>query len=207
MANVQAGEISIEFDGTKHSTIISTGCKNLDDICKIFNDFFLIDGQQVITVKNKQPSGHFKGAISWTKNSNITNVILHLPPLLSLQCGLKTYEDVVNICGEQTNIAIENNIITVANMLTGLNLLNIILHGVFPVQNYCMAQIQISDSQLTSLLTDESKVLFKPLNSNFMVDQLSPKSVNFEISNDLNQIVHFGYCNISINIKRVSVRK
>ena len=145
--------------------------------------------------------------MSWTKNSNITNVILHLPPVLSLQCGLKTYKEVVNICGEETNIVIESDIKTVANMLTGLNLFNIILHGVFPVQNYCMAQIQISDSQLTSLLTDEAKVLFKPLNSNFMVDQLSPKSVSFEILNDLHQTVHFAYCNISINIKRVGVRK
>ena len=168
---------------------------------------FLIDGKQVLTVKNESSSGYFKGIISWTKDSNIGNVTLNLTPILSLQCGLKTYKEVVDDCGKETSIVIDRNITTVANLLTGLNLLKIILHGVFPVQNYCMAQIQISDSQLSSLLTDEAKVLFKPLNSSFMVDQLSPKSVNFEISNDLNQIVHFAYCNISINIKRVSVRK
>lgn len=126
---------------------------------------------------------------------------------MALQCGLKRYEDVVNVKNGNVQIIINENISTFANLLTGLNVLYITISGIFPIPNYCISQVQISDSQLKSLLMDESKVYIKPLNSSFMIDHFNPNGVDFEIMNHLNESVIHAYSNISVNVRRVNLKR
>ena len=207
LENIASGNISIEFDAKSHAFSIDSGCQKLSELCNVLNDMFLIDGVQILEVKYESHNNSFKGPISWKKNHNFDFVIFNCPPLLALQCGLKKYEHVVNLNATQTEIKINNDFKTFANLLTGLNVLNIMIGGIFPIQNYSFTQIHISDGQLNSLLSDETKVFIKPFSSSFMINHFNPNGMDFEICNDLIQPVKFAYCNICVNLRRVSLKR
>ena len=207
LENITNGNISIEFDGNIHGFSIDSGCQNLSELCYFLNDMFLIDGVQIMEVKCEPQSNSFRGSMTWKKNLNFDFVVISFPPLLALQCGLKKYEDVVNFQLTQTKIKINDDLTTIANLLTGLNVLSIMINGIFPIQNYCFSQIHISDNQLNSLLSDETKVYIKQFSSSFMIDHFNPNGIDFELVNDLMQPVKFSYCNICVNMRRVNLRR
>lgn len=207
LENINRGYICVEVDGNRNDFNIKNGCKNLIQLTDILNDIFLIDGVQIIEIQCHPQTNKFKGSLSWKKNIRIPLVKIYISPLLALQCGLKKYEEIVNVSSMYIEIDIDENLDTVANLLTGLNVLNLTMSGIFPVYNYCISQIHISDGQLNSLLTDESKVYIRPFSSSFMIDHFNPNGVDFEILNFLNQSIVHAYCNISINVRRVNLKR
>ena len=173
---------------------------------KLYKKFqLLIGGVQLLKVStiNEDDKESYKSTLCWKRNSSFENVTIHLPAQLAVQLGMKEFYDVHNVNVQSFSYVFDSNeTLLNANLLCGLNCLKLNSNTLYPIANYNLLKVRLFDIELSNLLKGETKVIYKNIASQFIVQKLSVKSVNFDILNEFDKPLLLHHCEIFAECRR-----